>query len=115
VVADPVYRRNANDLTRKRRLFGGGQTVALVRAFLGTNAKRAAQCDFDAFRQGRESGLAIECCENGAAHESSAAKCGQDRAGKPLHRNAAAIDEAARAAVDRQRRFVAELNGVGLP
>ena len=62
----------------------------------------------------REIGFAVERRENGAAHESSAAESGQDRAGKPLHRNAAAIDEAARAAVDRQRRLIAELDGVGL-
>jgi hypothetical protein len=32
-----------------------------------------------------------------------------------LHRYATAIDEAARTAIDRQRRLIAELNGFGLP
>ena len=79
------------------------------------DAERAAQRHLDALRQRGEIGFAVERRENGAAHESGAAKRGQDRAGKPLHRDAAAIDEAAGAAVDRQRRLVAELDGLGLP
>ena len=92
-----------------------GRRSLLCVAFVSADAKRAAQRDFDALWQRREIGLAVERRENGAAHKSSAAKCGQDRAGKPLHRNATAIDESARPAVDRQWRFVAELDGVGLP
>src|SRR5579885_2152319 len=58
--------------------------------------------------------LSVKRSENGAAHQSSAAQCGQNRAGEPLHRHAAAIDKTRRAAVDRQRRLVAEVDGLGL-
>ena len=58
-----------------------------------------------------EIGLAVERRKNGAAHQGRAADAGQDRAGKPLHRDAAAIDDAAGAAVDRKRRLVAEIDG----
>jgi hypothetical protein len=85
-----------------------------VRAFFAATAERATQRDFDAFGQGRKIGFAVEGGENGAAHESSAAESGQDRAGKPLYGNASSIDEAARAAVNGQRRLIAELDGVGL-
>jgi hypothetical protein len=85
-----------------------------MRAFFGTATERATKRNLDAFRECGEIGFAIERRENGAAHESSAAKRGQNRSGKPLHRDAAAIDKAARSAVDRQRRFVAELDGIGL-
>jgi hypothetical protein len=114
VVADLVDGGDANDLSGKSWLFGGRQAIALVRAFFAA-AKRATERDFDAFRQSGKIGFTVEGCENGAAHESSAAKRGHNRAGKPLHRNASAIDKAAQAAIDRQRRFVAELDGLGLP
>jgi hypothetical protein len=114
VVADLVDGGDANDLAREGWLFGGWQAVALVRAFFGA-AKRAAERNFDTFRQRGKIGFTVEGCENGAAHESSAAKRGQNRAGKPLHRNPSAIDKSARAAIDRQRWFVAELDALGLP
>src|SRR4029078_11543520 len=95
-------------------LFRGRQPIAFVRAFFGATAERATQRDFDAFGQGRKIGFAVEGCENGAAHESSAAESGQNCAGKPLYGNASSIDEAARAAVNGQRRLIAELDGVGL-
>src|SRR6185437_11465641 len=82
---------------------------------VGAAAKRAAQRDLDPFGQRSEIGLAIERCENGAAHQSSAAQSGQNRAGEPLYRNAAAIDEAAVAAVNGQRWLVAELDRFGPP
>ena len=78
--------------------------VALVDA-VGDVAGGAAQRGFDALRHGREIGLAVERRENGAAHEGRAAKTGQDRAAEPLDRDAAAIDQIARLAVDRQRRL----------
>ena len=48
--------------------------------------------------------------ENGAAHQGRAAQAGQDRAGKPLYRDAPAIDQAAALAIDRKRRLIAELD-----
>ena len=117
VVADPRHGGDADHLAGERWLFRGRQPVALARRRAGSraDAERAAQRHLDPFGQRGEIGFAVERRENGAAHQSSAAQCGQDRAGKPLHRNAAAIDEAAVAAVDRQRRFVAEIDGLGSP
>src|SRR6185312_11892066 len=43
------------------------------------------------------------------------AQRGEDRAGKPLDGDAAAVDEAGGAAVDRQRRLVAEFESLGRP
>ena len=74
-------------------------------------ADGAAQRALDPLGNGGEVGLAVERRKNGAAHQSRAADAGQDRAGKPLHRDAAAIDDAAGAAVDRKRRLVAEIDG----
>ena len=68
------------------------------------STERADGADLDPLRHGGKIGFTVERCENGAAHESSAAECGQDRAGKPLHRYATAIDEAARTAIDRPSR-----------
>ena len=75
---------------------------------------RAAQHVFDLLGSGGEIGLAVERRENGAAHQSRAAQAGQDRAGKPLHRKPAPIDQAARAAVHRKRRLVAEIDDLGV-
>ncbi len=117
VVADPCHGGDADQLAGERRLFRGRQPVALARYAepVGADTERAAQRDLDPFRQRSEIGLAVERCENGAAHQSSAAQRRQNCAGEPLHRNAAAIDKAAAAAIDRQRRFVAELDGLGSP
>ena len=60
-----------------------------------------------------EIGLAVERRENGATHQGSAAKPGEDRSAEPLYRDAAPVDQTAAAAVDRQRRFVAEIDGLG--
>src|SRR6185295_4663412 len=100
VVADPVDGRHADDLAGKSWFFSCRKTVALVRTFFRGTTERTTKRDLDAFRKRGKIGLAIERRENGAAHESSAAKRGQNRAGEPLYRNAAAIDEAARSAVD---------------
>ncbi len=51
MVADAVDRGNADHLARERGLFGRGQAIALVRALLGADTKRAAQRDFDPLRQ----------------------------------------------------------------
>jgi hypothetical protein len=75
---------------------------------------RPAQRHFDPLRQRSEIGLAVERCENGTAHERGAAERGQDGAGEPLYRKAAAVDEAAGFAIGRERRFVAKLDGLGL-
>ena len=117
VIADPRHGGDADHLAREGRLFRGRQPVALARyaELVAGGAERAAQRHLDPFGQRGEIGLAVERRENGAAHQGSAAQCGQDRAGEPLHRNAAAIDEAAGAAVDRQRRLIAELDGLGPP
>jgi hypothetical protein len=85
VVADPVDGRHANDLAGKSRFFSCRQTVGLVRAFFRCATKCATERNLDAFRQGGKVGFAVKRRENGAAHQSSAAKCGQNRAGKPLH------------------------------
>jgi len=73
VVADAVDGGNADDLTRERRLFRRRQPIALVCAFFGATAERAAQRDFNPFGQRRKIGFTVEGCKNGAAHESSAA------------------------------------------
>ena len=98
-------------------LAGRRQAVALARRVgqaIGDAADRAAQRGFDALRHGGEIGLAVERCENGAAHESGAAKTGEDGAAEPLHRDPAAVDQAGGLAVDRQRRLVAEIDVLGL-
>jgi hypothetical protein len=115
MIPNPVYGGDADNLAGESGLLGGREAVALVCAFLGADAERTAQRYFDPFGEGCKICLTIKRCENGAAHECSAAQCGQDRAGKPLYRNATAIDIAARSAVNREWRFIAELNGVGLP
>ena len=96
---------------------GGRQPVALAqcwrrdRRVLPTTPRNATS---DPLRHGREIGLAVERCENGAAHEGSAAKTGQDRPAEPLHRDAAAIDQLACLAVDGKRRLVAEIDLLGI-
>ena len=71
----------------------------------------AAERVLDPLRDGCEIGFAIERSKYGAAHQSRAADAGQNRAGKPLHRNATAIDNATGAAIDRERRLIAEVGG----
>src|SRR5262249_8562716 len=78
------------------------------------STERRTRSQLPPLRHGREIGLAVKRCENGAAHESCAAKAGQDGACEPLDGDAAAIDHAALFAVDRQRRLVAEINVLGL-
>ena len=76
---------------------GGGSRSALRVALaepVADAADGAAQRGFDALRHGREIGLAVERCENGAAHEGGAAQTGQNGAAEPLHRDAAAVDQA---------------------
>ncbi len=85
VVADPIDGRDADHLAGESRFFSCRQTVALVRAFFGAATERATEGNFDAFRERGKVGFAIERRENGAAHESSAAKRGENRTGKPLH------------------------------
>ena len=77
-------------------------------------ADRAAQGTFHALGHGREMRLAVERRENGAAHQGRAAQAGQDRSGKPLGRDAAAIDRDAGAAIDGQRRLVAKIDAIDL-
>src|SRR4029450_11524349 len=109
VVADVVDGGDANDLSGKSWLFGGRQAIALVRAFFAA-AKRATERDFDAVRQSGKIGFTV----GGARKDISAAEVRDNRAGKPWPRNAAAFDKAAQSAIDRQRRFVAELDSLGL-
>ncbi len=116
----PLPRRrggHANDLARGIGLAGRRQPIGLARRIgdaVGDAADGAAQRRFDALRHGGEIGLAVERCENGAAHESGAAKTGQDGAAEPLDRDAAAVHQAAVLAVDGQRRLVAEIDVLGL-
>src|SRR6185312_4505324 len=76
-------------------------------------AERAAQRDLYALGQRGEIRLTVERSENGAAHQGRAAQSGEDGSGEPLDRDTAAVDEAAIAAVDGQRRLVAELEHLG--
>ena len=99
---------HADDLARGVGFAGRRQPVGLagrVGPAVGDVAGGAAQRGLDAFRHGREIGLAVERRENGAAHQGRAAKAGQDRAAEPLDGDAAAIDQIAGLAVDRQRRL----------
>ena len=110
-VADAVHGGDADDLAGAVGFAGGRQPVALARAGeLVAAADRAAHDVFDAVGQRGEIGFAVERRENGAAHQSSAAQAGENRAGKPLRRDAAAIDRIAGAAVHRKRRLVAEID-----
>ena len=115
-VAHPRDRRDAQDLAGDARLDHRRQAVGLADAAqaVGQAADRAAQRGFDVFRRGGEIGLAVERSKNGASHQGGAAQAGKDRAAKPLHRNAAAVDQTAGAAVDRKRRLVAEIEALGL-
>ena len=81
---------------------GGRQPIALAQRsdVIGQVAHRAAQGDLDPLRDRGEIGLAVERCENGATHEGSAAKTGQDCPAEPLYRNAAAVDRTTRLAID---------------
>ena len=88
------------------------QPVALaVGELVADRADGAAERVLDPLRHGGEIGFAVERGKNGAAHEGRAADAGQNRAGKPLNRNAAAIDDTAGAAIHRKRRLVAEIDG----
>ena len=81
---------------------------------LADAVERAAQRRLDALRRRGEIGFAVERSKNGAAHQGSAAQSGQDRAAEPLQREPAPVDQTARAPVDRKRRLVAEIDGLGL-
>ena len=93
---------------------GRRQAVAFAGELFAHGADGAAQHALDPLGHGREIGFAVERSKNGAAHESRAANAGQDRAGKPLRRDAAAVDHAAGPAVDRKRRLVAEIDRLGI-
>ena len=77
-----------------RRRAAAGRSCGCRRACRRARRWRRAAC-FDPLRDGGEIGLAVERRKNGAAHQGRAAKAGQDRAAEPLHRDAAAIDDAA--------------------
>ena len=82
---------------------GGRQLVALARAIAATRSLPSAPRSAASTRSGRAAKLASPSSAmiNGAAHQRGAAQAGQDRAGKPLDGDAAAVDEAGRRAVDR--------------
>ena len=105
-----------DDLAVGIGLAGRRQPVALAQRgdVIREVADRAAQRDLDPLRHGREIGLAVERCENGAAHESSAAKTRQDGPAEPLDRNPAAVDLAMGLAVHGKRRLVAEVQALGI-
>src|SRR5438874_2175531 len=81
---------------------------------VGNAGRGGAQRRFDTFRHGREIGFPVERRKNGAAHQGSAAKPGENGAAEPLHGDAAPVHEPAGFPVDRQRRLVAELDALGL-
>ncbi len=105
-----------NDLAVGVDLAGRRQPIALAQRgdVIRQVADRAAQRDLDPLRHGGEIGLPVERCENGAAHESSAAKTGQDGAAEPLDRDPAAVDRATRLAIYGKRRLVAEIQALGV-
>ena len=73
----------------------------------------AAERGFHALRHRGEVGLAIEGGKNGAAHQGRAAETGENCTAEPLDRDAVAVHQPARLAVDRQWRFVAEIDVLG--
>ena len=93
--------RNAQDLPRHALLADRRQAVGLAEGVqaVADAGDRAAQRHLDALGRGGEIGFAVERSKNGAAHECCAAQSGQDRAGEPLHRKPAPVEQAARAAV----------------
>jgi hypothetical protein len=58
--------------------------------------------------------LAVERRENGAADQSRAAQTRENRAAKPLHGDAAAIDHRGLGAIDGKWRLVTEIDHPGL-
>ena len=81
-------------MTWRERLIspaGGRRSLLRGQAALSAPMRRATRSR--RAPAGGEIGLAVERRENGAAHQGRAAQAGQDRAGKPLHRDAAAIDQ----------------------
>src|SRR4029079_11188268 len=82
--------------------------------FFAKRVDRTTQCALDALGDAGVIGLTVKRRKNGAAHQGCAADARQNRAGKPLHRDATTIDDAAGAAVDRKRRLVAEIDALGV-
>ena len=89
---------------------GGSLSVLRATARRVRRRQRAAQRRLDPLGQGGEIRLAVERDIDGAAHQRGAAQAGQDRAGKPLNGNAAAVDQRWRRAVDKQWRLIAEID-----
>ena len=90
-----------------------GGSLSVLRVTCGdalVAGQRAAQRRLDPLGQGGEIGFAVERDIDRAAHQRGAAKPGQDRAGKPLDGDAAAIDEAGGRAIDKQWRLIAEID-----
>ena len=88
-------------------------SLSLLRVTVGdalVAGQGAAQRRFDPLGEGGEIRLAVERDIDRAAHQGRAAKAGQDCAGKPLDRDAPAIDEARGCALDKQWRIVAEID-----
>ena len=87
-------------------------SLSVLRAVCATRSagEGAAQRRLDPFGQGGEVRLAVERDVDRAAHQRGAAEPGEDRAGEPLNGDAAAIDDADGRAVDKQWRFVAEID-----
>jgi hypothetical protein len=77
-------------------------------------AKRAAQCALDPFRHLGEGHFTIKRSKNGAADKGCAAQSSQDRAAKPLHGDAAAIDHRSLRAIDGKRRLVTKIDDPGI-
>ena len=104
--------RHADHVARGVGLAGGRKLVGLAGDLRGALAagQRAAQRRLDALGQGGEIGLAVERDIDRAAHQRGAAQRGQDRAGKPLNGDAAAVDDRGGRAVDKQWRFIAEID-----
>ena len=111
-VADTAGLGVANDPALGGRLADRRQAVGLAGG--GGPVAGAAQRELHAFGHGGEIALAVQRRENGAAHQGRAAQAGQDRPAEPLHRYATAIDKIAGFTVNGQRRFMAEVDMIGL-
>ena len=95
--ADAGRGRNFQDLPRHALFADRRQAIGLAESIqaVADAGDRAAQRHLDALRRGGEIGFAVERRKNGAAHECRAAQSGQDRAGEPLHREPAPVEQAA--------------------
>ena len=105
--------RHPNDLACDARFADGGDPIGLVNSAQAAG-ERSAQRQFDALRRQCEIRFAVERSINGAPHQGGAAQTGQDRAGEPLNGEPAPVDQTASPPINRKRRFIAEIDRLGV-